>query len=124
MSKRTKFFGGKGLGVPIGDAAGDPIGTVRSAPDGRWLAIMWPSRPSPYTWAVTDMHGSAGYETPERVAHWPVVGVVPFSPAAGVQLKDHKKFKQTDGQKRATQVLKKAQPRTMINTVVTKGGVL
>jgi len=85
----TKWFGGKGTGRPQGDAANDPIGTVRQAPDGEWIAIMWPSRPSPYLWAVTDYVGSVGYEKPERVAHWPIVGAVPCSPAAGMALKPH-----------------------------------
>lgn len=86
----SKWFGGKGVGQPVGDAANDPIGTVRLAPDGDWLAIMWPSRPHPHTWAVTDYHGAAGYEKPERIAHWPIVGSVPCSPAAGLPLKSHK----------------------------------
>jgi len=84
-----KWFGGKGTGRPEGDAANDPIGTVRQAPDGQWIAIMWPSRPSPHTWAVTDYIGSVGYEKPERIAHWPIVGAVPCSPAAGMELVPH-----------------------------------
>jgi hypothetical protein len=88
MSK--KWFGGKGTGRPEGNAANDPIGTVRRAPDGEWIAIMWPSRPHPSTWAVTDYHGSVGYERPERIAHWPIVGAVPCSPAAGMALNPHK----------------------------------
>ncbi|MFI6883414.1 hypothetical protein [Streptosporangium canum] len=32
---------------------------------------------------VTDAWGSCGYETDEVVADWPVVGAVPYSPAAG-----------------------------------------
>lgn len=87
---RAKWFGGKGTGKPQGDATTDPIGTVRQAPDGEWIAIMWPSRPSPHVWAVTDYAGSVGYEKPERVAHWPIVGAVPCSPAAGMELKPHR----------------------------------
>lgn len=85
----TKWFGGEGTGQPQGDATSDPIGTVRRAPDGRWIAIMWPSRPHPAPWAVTDHAGSVGYEKPERIAHWPIVGAVPFTPAAGMKLKPH-----------------------------------
>lgn len=81
----SKHYGG-GNGKPLGDAAADAIGTVRRSPDGRILAIQWPSRPNPYTWAVSDGTGSLGYETPDRVKHWPIVGVVPYSPAAGVPL--------------------------------------
>ncbi len=84
MSK--KWFGGKGTGRPEGNAATDPIGTVRRAPDGRWIAIMWPSRPHPSIWAVTDCQSSTGYERPEHIAHWPIIGVVPCSPAAGMEL--------------------------------------
>lgn len=82
-----KPFGGKGR--KQGDSTSDPIGTCRRSPDGEWMAIMWPSRPSPYMWAVTDYVGSAGYETPERVAHWPIVGAAPGSPAAGMSLTPH-----------------------------------
>lgn len=81
---RRDAFGGRG--PDVGEPSTDEVGTVRRSPDGRWIAIQWPSRPSPHTWAVSDQHGAAGYEKPARVAHWPVVGVVPFSPAAGVPL--------------------------------------
>jgi hypothetical protein len=59
--------------------------TVRRSPDATMLAILWPSDPSPARWMVADFAGSCGYDTPERVAHWPVVGAVPFSPADGVE---------------------------------------
>lgn len=35
---------------------------------------------------VTDQWGACGYETDESVAGWPVVGAVPYSPAAGMNL--------------------------------------
>ncbi|MBP2331256.1 hypothetical protein JOF56_011641 [Kibdelosporangium banguiense] len=89
-ARKPKWFGGKGTRQPIGDASNDPIGTVRRSPDGRWIAIMWPSRPHPSTWAITDYAGAAGYEKPERIAHWPIVGSVPCSPAAGMPLNRHK----------------------------------
>lgn len=82
-----KWFGGKGTGQSIGDAGKDSIGTVRLAPNSEMVAIMWPARPHPLTWAVTDYLGSIGFEAPERVAHWPIVGSVPCSPAAGYTLK-------------------------------------
>jgi hypothetical protein len=42
VSKREpKWFGGKGVGQPIGDAAKDPIGTVRLAPDGEPWPWPW-----------------------------------------------------------------------------------
>lgn len=85
----SKWFGGRGTGRTQGDPTADLIGTVRRSPDGEWLAIMWPSRPHPYLWAVTDYVGSAGYETPERIGHWPIAGAVPFSPAAGMSLMPH-----------------------------------
>lgn len=85
----SKWFGGRGTGRKQGDPTADAIGTVRRSPDGEWLAIMWPSRPSPYLWAITDYVGSAGYETPDRIAHWPIAGAVPFSPAAGMSLMPH-----------------------------------
>ncbi len=62
------------------------LGTVRRKPNGRVLAVLWPSPPHPARWMVTDQWGSCGYETDEKVADWPVVGAVPFSPAAGVPL--------------------------------------
>lgn len=71
---------------PQGDAATDLMGTVRRSPDGTMLAINWPCPPSPSTWAVSDRIGSVGYETPGRVQHWPVIGAVPGTPAAGMQL--------------------------------------
>ena len=86
---KSKWFGGRGDGRKYGDATADAIGTVRRSPDGEWIAIMWPSRPHPYTWAVSDYVGAAGYEPPDRVAHWPIVGAVPFSPAAGMSLTPH-----------------------------------
>lgn len=64
------------------------LGTVRRKPNGRVIAVLWPSPPHPARWMVTDGWGSCGYETDERVADWPVVGAVPFSPAAGVPLPD------------------------------------
>jgi len=81
---RRKAFGGRG--PDIGSPATDPVGTVRRSPDGKMIALQWPSPPHPSSWAVSDQHGSLGYEKPSRVAHWPVVGVMPFSPAAGVPL--------------------------------------
>lgn len=62
------------------------LGTVRRHPDGTMLAVLWPSPPHPHRWMVTDRWGSCGYETDDAVANWPVVGAVPFSPAAGVSL--------------------------------------
>lgn len=35
---------------------------------------------------VTDRWGSLGYERNRAVADWPIVGAVPFSPAAGMDL--------------------------------------
>jgi hypothetical protein len=64
----------------------DLLGTVRRSPDGRFLAVLWPSPPSPHRWMVTDAWGSCGYESDEKVATWPVVGAVPYSPAAGMEL--------------------------------------
>ncbi|GAA4221428.1 hypothetical protein FHR32_005081 [Streptosporangium album] len=63
--------------------APDLLGTVRRKPNGRVLAVLWPSPPSKHRWMVTDCWGSCGYETDEAVADWPVVGAVPYSPAAG-----------------------------------------
>lgn len=85
MSIRKQQFGGGGR--KQGNSAADPMGTVRRSPDGYWLAIMWPSPPHPASWHVIDYYGSAGYERPERVAHWPVIGAVPGSPAAGMELR-------------------------------------
>lgn len=64
----------------------DLLGTVRRSPNGACLAILWPSPPHPARWIVTDRWGSTGYETDEVVDNWPVVGAVPFSPAAGMEL--------------------------------------
>jgi hypothetical protein len=85
MTARKKRFGGNGFrtGTPGSDLAG----TVRRSPDGTMLAICWPSPPSLSRWWVADAHGSLGYEPPERIAHWPVVGAVPYSAAAGMALK-------------------------------------
>ncbi|MGW7350898.1 hypothetical protein [Streptomyces sp. NPDC054784] len=65
----------------------DLTGTVRLSPKGTSLAILWPSPPSRDRWIVTDHWGSTGYATDEWVADWPVVGAVPYSPAAGMDLK-------------------------------------
>lgn len=78
---RKPPFGGPG--PKSGNAHTDLMGAVRRSPDQTMLAINWPSRPHPQTWAVTDCKGSLGYEIPERVAHWPVIGAVPGTPAAG-----------------------------------------
>jgi hypothetical protein len=64
----------------------DLIGAVRRSPDGTRLAVLWPSPPHPARWMVTDRWGSTGYEADDVVADWPVVGAVPFSPAAGMEL--------------------------------------
>lgn len=69
----------------------DLIGSVRRSPEGTRLAVLWPSPPHPARWMVTDRWGSTGYETDEVVATWPVVGAVPFSPAAGMELAEFKK---------------------------------
>lgn len=84
MAARKRMFGGNGK--PQGDAAADLMGAVRKSPDGTMLAICWPSPPSPSTWAVSDAYGSLGYERPERITHWPIVGAAPCSPAAGMEL--------------------------------------
>jgi hypothetical protein len=84
MSKQPPFGG---AGRKTGDAANEKTGSVRKSPDGTMIAIMWPSPPHPAMWAVMDSHGSLGYEKSDRIAHWPFVGAVPFSPAAGVELK-------------------------------------
>jgi hypothetical protein len=62
------------------------LGTVRRSTDGQFLAVLWPSPPHPHRWMVTDQWGSCGYETDEKVDTWPIVGAVPFSPAAGMEL--------------------------------------
>ena len=64
----------------------DLIGSVRRNPAGTMLAVLWPSPPHPSRWMVTDRWGSCGYEPDATVATWPVVGAVPFSPAAGMEL--------------------------------------
>jgi len=83
--KRKPPFGG-GPKRPQGNATEDVMGTVRRSPDGSMLAMHWPSRPHPADWMVADRHGSCGYEKLERIAHWPVIGAVPGSPAAGMEL--------------------------------------
>lgn len=69
------------------DRLADPVenllGTVRRKPNGKVIAVLWPSPPHPARWMVTDRWGSCGHETDAAVADWPVVGAVPFSPAAG-----------------------------------------
>lgn len=70
--------------------ADDLIGAVRRSPNGTRLAILWPSPPHPARWMVTDRWGSTGYEADVVVADWPVVGAVPFSPAAGMELVEPK----------------------------------
>lgn len=67
-------------------APADLLGTVRRSPTGLSLAVLWPSPPHADRWIVTDQWGSTGYETDARVADWPVVGAVPYSPAAGMSL--------------------------------------
>jgi hypothetical protein len=64
----------------------DLLGTVRRNLNGTMLAVLWPSPPHPHRWMVTDRWGSCGYESDAKVADWPVVGAVPFSPAAGMEL--------------------------------------
>lgn len=88
--------------------AANPIGTVRLKPGGTVLAVLWPSPPSPNRWMVTDRWGSCGYETDKTIASWPVVGAMPFSPAAGRELTDPKKQKKS---KRRSQ--KQAAPRVI-----------
>lgn len=85
MPRKTPFGG---RGPKSGNAHTDLMGAVRRSPDQTMLAIHWPSRPHPQTWAVTDCIGSLGYETPERIAHWPVIGAVPGTPASGQPLAD------------------------------------
>lgn len=83
MPKKTKFGG---PGRKVGDVHTDLTGAVRRSPDQTMIAILWPSPPHPAAWAVSDHHGSLGYEKPDRVAHWPVIGAVPGTPAAGQPL--------------------------------------
>jgi hypothetical protein len=83
--RKRDAFGGRGL-PQGGDPDDDPMGTVRRSPDGKLLAIMWPSPPHPSRWHVIDAIGAVGYELGERLHHWPIVGVVPWSPAAGAPL--------------------------------------
>jgi hypothetical protein len=68
----------------------DLLGTVRRKSNGCILAVLWPSPPHAARWMVTDKWGSCGYETDEVVEDWPVVGAVPFSPAAGMELAEPK----------------------------------
>lgn len=82
--RRRNAFGGRGLRQ--GDASADPVGAVRRSPDGRFLAVKLPSRPHPADWVIQDRYGACGHEQHHRVAHWPIVGAVPWSPAAGVPL--------------------------------------
>lgn len=70
------------------DTTADLLGTVRRNPEGTVLAVLWPGPPGYPRWMVTDRWGSCGYETDAAVASWPVVGAVPFSPAAGMELAD------------------------------------
>ena len=73
----------------VSNPADNLTGTVRRNEAGTMLAVLWPSPPHAPRWMVTDLHGSCGYETDDAVSSWPVVGAVPFSPAAGVQLNAH-----------------------------------
>lgn len=82
--RRMDAYGGRGW--PQGHAESDPVGTVRRAPDGKTLAIRLPSPPSDRDWHVQDQWGAGGHEPAWRVAHWPIVGAVPWSPAGGVPL--------------------------------------
>lgn len=75
---------------PSTNPAENLLGTVRRKPNGCVLAVLWPSPPSANRWMVTDKWGSCGYETDEAVKDWPVVGAVPFSPAAGMELAEPK----------------------------------
>lgn len=103
MSARKLKFGGNG--TTQGDSGTDPMGTVRKSPNGYWLAINWPSPPHPAVWHVIDYHGSGGYEQPERVAHWPVIGAVPGSPAAGMELKRPEPAEATRTERRETRAV-------------------
>lgn len=84
MRDRRQVFGGRGR--QQGEVLTDKVGTVRRSPDGTMLAVLWPSDPHPSRWMVADRHGSCGYETPDRVTHWHVIGAVPGTPAAGMEL--------------------------------------
>ncbi|MGW8846561.1 hypothetical protein ACWGNE_02160 [Streptomyces xiamenensis] len=64
----------------------DLLGSVRRSPTGTVLAVLWPSPPAPDRWMLTDRWGSLGYEPNATVADWPIVGAVPYSPAAGMAL--------------------------------------
>jgi hypothetical protein len=75
-----------GSGRTQGDAEGDLIGAVRRSPSGHYIAVKWPAPPNKAVWMVSDYVGSTGYEESWRVAHWPVVGAMPCSPAAGMSL--------------------------------------
>jgi hypothetical protein len=77
-------FGGPGR--EQGNAETDLIGAVRRSPDGHYIAVKWPSPPHPAVWMVSDYVGSTGYEQSWRIAHWPMVGAMPCSPAAGMAL--------------------------------------
>lgn len=77
-------FGGNGR--PQGNPWEALIGEVRRSPDGTMLAILLPSPPSEYRWSCADNKGSLGHERDERIAHWPVIGAVPGTPAAGMEL--------------------------------------
>lgn len=74
--------------TPEDATSADLLGTVRRSPNGTRLAILWPSPPHPHRWMVTDKWGSTGYETDAVVKSWPIVGAVPYSPAAGMELAD------------------------------------
>ena len=76
--------------TPDTNPAENLLGTVRRKPNGCVLAVLWPSPPHTARWMVTDKWGSSGYETDEAVKDWPVVGAVPFSPAAGMELTEPK----------------------------------
>jgi hypothetical protein len=75
-----------GSGRRQGDPEADLIGVVRRSPDGHYIAVKWPSPPSRAVWMISDYVGSNGYEESWRIAHWPVAGAMPFSPAAGMAL--------------------------------------
>ena len=71
------------------------LGTVRRKPNGCVIAVLWPADPSPARWMTADAWGSCGYEADKDVADWPVVGAVPFSPAAGFPLAMPEKKRET-----------------------------
>jgi hypothetical protein len=75
----------------------DLTGTVRLSPNGKALAVLWPSPPHADRWIVTDQWGSTGYEPDAKVATWAVVGAVPYSPAAGMALDGTAKPEASDG---------------------------